>query len=132
MLTRTSGTDGSRQVSLTVDSTGKGTSFKAGTVTQNGVAAPATTGTQQIVAQLPAGTKCTGGAAGNLCLASFKTLGGFGNCVVVSQGAGTQKGKRAPEIGMGALEGLERRVAVWGSRLARYVVKTDEGVELVE
>jgi len=37
---------------------------------------------------MPAGMNCTGGASGNLCLASFKTTAGFGNCVVVSQGAG--------------------------------------------
>ena len=35
---------------------------------------------------MPAGTKCTGGTSKNLCLASFVTTAGFGNCVVVSQG----------------------------------------------
>ena len=35
--------------------------------------------------QLPAGTTCTGGASKNLCLVSFTTAGGFGNCVVVQQ-----------------------------------------------
>lgn len=80
------GRDGSRQVTMTVDATGAGTKFVAGTVTKNGQAAPATTGSEQITAKLPAGTKCTGGKNGNLCVASFKTLGGFGNCVVVQQG----------------------------------------------
>jgi len=83
------GRDGSRQVTMTVDAAGTGQNFVAGQVTKNGVAAPTSVGSDQIVAALPAGTKCTGGKAGNLCLASFKTLGNFGNCVVVSQGAGT-------------------------------------------
>jgi len=81
------GKDGSRQVTLQVDSTGVGKTFVAGTVSQNGQLAPTNVGSEPIVAALPAGTKCTGGAAGNLCLASFTTAGGFGNCVVVSQGA---------------------------------------------
>jgi len=67
---------------------GSGANFVAGKVTANGEAAPASTGTEQITASLPAGTTCTGGASGDLCLASFKTAGGFGNCVVVQQGAG--------------------------------------------
>jgi len=86
------GKDGSRQVALTVDATGVGKSFVAGTVSQNGDLAPTDVGSQQIVAALPAGTKCTGGAAGNRCLASFKTAAGFGNCVVVSQGAAAAAG----------------------------------------
>jgi len=81
------GKDGSRQVTMTVDATGQGKSFVKGTVSKNGQLAPTSTGSEQITAALPAGTKCTGGKAGNLCLASFKTAGGFGNCVVVSQGA---------------------------------------------
>jgi hypothetical protein len=83
-----SGKDGSRSVTMTVDAAGTGAKFVAGKVTTNGDAAPATTGTQKITASLPAGTKCTGGASGDLCLASFTTAGGFGNCVVVQQGAG--------------------------------------------
>ncbi|KAG6856945.1 hypothetical protein H0H87_011931 [Tephrocybe sp. NHM501043] len=81
------GRDGSRQVSLTVDAAGTGKNFVAGKVTKNGVLAPTSTGSEKITASLPAGTKCTGGASGNLCLASFKTAGGFGNCVVVQQAA---------------------------------------------
>lgn len=80
------GRDGSRQVTMTVDAAGTGKKFVAGTVTKNGQAAPASVGSEQITASLPAGTKCTGGQKGNLCLASFKTSAGFGNCVVVQQG----------------------------------------------
>ena len=83
-----SGKDVSRQVSMQVDAAGTGANFVAGKVTTNGQAAPATTGTEKITAALPAGTKCTGGASGNLCLASFKTAGSFGNYVVVPQSAG--------------------------------------------
>ncbi|KAH7067447.1 hypothetical protein BKA63DRAFT_118097 [Paraphoma chrysanthemicola] len=82
------GKDGSRQVTMQVDAAGTATNFVAGQVTANGQAAPAATGTEQVTASLPAGTKCTGGASGNLCLASFKTAAGFGNCVVVQQGVG--------------------------------------------
>ncbi|KAJ6600198.1 hypothetical protein B0H10DRAFT_1923921 [Mycena sp. CBHHK59/15] len=83
------GSDGSLSVTALVDTTGTGKSF-TGTVdvTTNGNAVQtASTSTQPIVAALPAGTKCTGGAAGNLCLVAFKTTAGFQNCVVVSQGA---------------------------------------------
>jgi hypothetical protein len=73
---------------MTVDAAGTGAKFVAGKVTVNGQAAPAATGTEKITASLPAGTKCTGGASGDLCLASFKTAGGFGNCVVVQQSTG--------------------------------------------
>ncbi|QRW19767.1 hypothetical protein RhiXN_01173 [Rhizoctonia solani] len=82
------GRDGSTQFTAQVDPTGKGTGFKAATVTKNGEAAPKGTGNVQITVQMPAGTKCTGGAAGNRCLVSFKSAGGFGNCVVVSSGGG--------------------------------------------
>ncbi|KAF5357309.1 hypothetical protein D9758_005897 [Tetrapyrgos nigripes] len=82
--------DGSRQLSATMDTTATGNSFNGQvTITQNGDPRPAQLGSDQIVAQLPAGTTCTGGASGNLCLVSFKNdfIAGFGNCVVVSQGA---------------------------------------------
>jgi hypothetical protein len=72
---------------MQVDAAGTGAKFVTGQVTANGEAAPASTGTEKITASLPAGTTCTGGASGDLCLASFKTAGGFGNCVVVQQGA---------------------------------------------
>ncbi|KAF8155571.1 hypothetical protein B0H34DRAFT_675744 [Crassisporium funariophilum] len=86
------GADGSRKVTAKVDATGKGTNFVAMTVTTNGDAAPASVGSQPIVASLPAGTKCTGGANGNLCLVQFTTSAGFGNCVAVSQGAAAAAG----------------------------------------
>ncbi|KAL5499026.1 hypothetical protein ACEPAH_1544 [Sanghuangporus vaninii] len=38
---------------------------------------------------LPTGTTCTGGNDGASCPMSFTTGGGFGNCVLVSQGGGT-------------------------------------------
>lgn len=49
---------------------------------------PTSDTTEQLTVQLPAGTKCSGGANKDLCLASFTTTSGFGNCVAVSQGAG--------------------------------------------
>jgi len=81
------GKDGSRQVAMTVDSTGTGENFVAGTVSKNGTLRPKDVTSEQITAALPAGTKCTGGASGDLCLASFKSAGNFGNCVVVQQAA---------------------------------------------
>jgi len=83
------GADGSTSVAVSVDATGKGTSFVAGTVTTNGNPAPKAVETDKVVFTLPAGTKCTGGTAGNLCLVSVKTTAGFGGCTVVSQGAAT-------------------------------------------
>ncbi|KAH5542923.1 hypothetical protein HBI25_240530, partial [Parastagonospora nodorum] len=71
------GKDGSRSVTMQVDAAGTGAKFANGQVTVNGDAAPATTGTQKVTASLPAGTKCSGGASRDLCLASFKTAGGF-------------------------------------------------------
>ncbi|KAF9254153.1 hypothetical protein L218DRAFT_886903 [Marasmius fiardii PR-910] len=83
------GKDGSRQFTATLDATGTGTTFDGQVeVTTNGDAEPTNGGSQPLVAQLPAGTKCSGGASGNLCLVAFKSLGGFGNCVVVAQGGG--------------------------------------------
>lgn len=82
------GQDGSRQVSATVDATGTGKTFAGQvSISKNGNGNPTSTGSDQVTAALPAGTKCTGGASGNLCLVSFKTTAGFGNCVVVQQGA---------------------------------------------
>ncbi|PPQ82392.1 hypothetical protein CVT25_008353 [Psilocybe cyanescens] len=77
--------DGSRQVSAAVDPTGTGASFTPITVTTNGDKVSKDLGSQPIVAQLPAGTTCTGGATGNKCLVQFKNVAGFGNCMVVSQ-----------------------------------------------
>jgi len=82
------GADGSREVSGSVDATGTGTNFVPITITKNGDGAPTSTGTDQIEASLPAGTKCTGGANKDTCLVSFVTTSKFGNCVAVKQGAG--------------------------------------------
>jgi len=83
------GADGSRKVaSASVDATGAGKTFSGTvTITKNGDGAPTSNAAEQITAQLPAGTKCTGGTSKNLCLVSLTTTAGFGNCVVVSQGA---------------------------------------------
>ncbi|KAI0032419.1 hypothetical protein K488DRAFT_23179, partial [Vararia minispora EC-137] len=83
------GADGSRAVkTATVDATGSGTSFTgAATVNTNGNPKPSSVGSDQVTLALPAGTTCSGGASGNLCLVSLTTTAGFGSCVVVQQGA---------------------------------------------
>ena len=53
--------------------------------------APKDDSPQQLTVELPAGTNCAGGTGKDLCLASFTTTSGFGNCVVVSQGSGAAK-----------------------------------------
>ncbi|KAG8741062.1 hypothetical protein FRC10_003402 [Ceratobasidium sp. 414] len=79
--------DGSLRFTAQFDVTGAGTSFRAANITKNGPLAPPKVGqTAQLSVSLPAGTKCTGGASKNLCLVSFKSASGFGNCVVVKQG----------------------------------------------
>ncbi|KAJ7856906.1 hypothetical protein B0H13DRAFT_1641242, partial [Mycena leptocephala] len=83
------GTDGSTSVSVEVDQTGTGKKFAPATVTTNGNPNPTKVETDKIVFSLPAGTKCTGGKAQNLCLVSVKTTHGFGGCTVVSQGKGS-------------------------------------------
>jgi len=120
------GGDGSRKVTAKVDATGKGTKFVAMSVTTNGDPAPKSAGSQPIVAALPAGTKCTGGKTGNKCLVQFVTSAGFGNCVVVSQGAaagGAKKaaGSRAARSSLAELEArgegmaevVKRGIASW-------------------
>ncbi|KAH9921192.1 uncharacterized protein BXZ73DRAFT_79968 [Epithele typhae] len=80
------GVDGSREIAkVMVDPTGTGdkNSFVAATMVENGSAAPPTLGTEQISVQLPAGMTCAG--TGGKCIVSFRTLSGFGNCVVVQQ-----------------------------------------------
>jgi len=80
------GPDGSRFVQvMQVDASGAGENFVPAGMVVNGNPAPRNDATQQLFVQLPAGTQCTGGASKNLCLASFTTTAGFGNCVVVSQ-----------------------------------------------
>lgn len=80
------GQDGSTQVTAQVDPTGEGKTFTAATVTKNGVLAPPAAGSAQITVALPAGTTCTGGTNKDTCLVAFKTAGGFGNCIAVTQG----------------------------------------------
>ncbi|KAJ7224936.1 hypothetical protein B0H12DRAFT_1193437 [Mycena haematopus] len=79
------GADGSRSVSVLVDSTATGKNFTKATMTKNGNANPTSDGTDQVKLTLPAGMKCTGGTEGNLCLLSVKTTAGFGACSVVQQ-----------------------------------------------
>ncbi|KAJ7857067.1 hypothetical protein B0H14DRAFT_2751746 [Mycena olivaceomarginata] len=62
------GSDGSRSVSVLVDPTGTGKNFVAAKATKNGDPAPKTNGSGKVALSLPAGTKCTGGKTGNLCL----------------------------------------------------------------
>ncbi|KAF9482281.1 hypothetical protein BDN70DRAFT_919205 [Pholiota conissans] len=81
------GADGSRSFTANVDATGTGTNFVAAQVTTNGDAAPTSVGSQTLSVSLPAGTKCTGGTSGNVCLVQFVSTAGFGNCVAVTQGA---------------------------------------------
>lgn len=83
------GKDGSREIkTLRIDATGTGKSFQAApasAITKNGVAAPSSTGTEQLTVVMPAGTTCAGGKTKDLCLMSFTTDAGFGNCVVAQQ-----------------------------------------------
>ncbi|KAF8483874.1 hypothetical protein DFH94DRAFT_329096 [Russula ochroleuca] len=84
------GTDGSRSIkTVQVDASGTGNNFVAAQMITNGDPNPTAAGTEQLSVQLPAGIKCTGGTSQTLCLASFITTSGFGNCVVVSQGTGS-------------------------------------------
>ncbi|KAL5523113.1 hypothetical protein ACEPAF_1380 [Sanghuangporus sanghuang] len=84
------GKDGSAQiVDTSINPSGTGSSDSSVTITKNGVATPLTTGSVQVSGTLPAGTTCTGGINGASCLVSFTTGGGFGNCILVSQGRGT-------------------------------------------
>ncbi|TBU44191.1 hypothetical protein BD309DRAFT_1018731 [Dichomitus squalens] len=82
------GVDGSRQETATINADGTGKNFVNAEVLQNGDKNPTSTGSQQLVVQIPAGTTCSGGASKSKCLVSFITTGGFGNCVVVEQAAG--------------------------------------------
>jgi len=81
------GADGSRKFTALVNSDATGKSFVDATVLQNGDPAPANSGSEQLVVSIPTGTKCSGGPSKNLCVYSFKSTAGFGNCVVVQQAA---------------------------------------------
>lgn len=96
------GADGSTSVSVLVDQTGVGKTFVAGAVTTQGNPAPTAVETDKVVFTLPAGTKCAGGTAGNLCLVSVKTTAGFGACMVVSQGAAATGGGATTAAGTAA------------------------------
>ncbi|KAF5310567.1 hypothetical protein D9619_008197 [Psilocybe cf. subviscida] len=137
------GADGSRKVTAKVDATGKGTKFVAAAVTTNGDAAPSNVGSQTIVASLPAGTKCTGGSTGNKCLVQFTTTAGFGNCVVVSQGAAASGNANNNKGNANAKNGNGRNRkgrAVAGSRAARALLaelaeleaRAEEGLDVVK
>ncbi|KAH9994221.1 hypothetical protein BJV77DRAFT_1101383 [Russula vinacea] len=94
-----SGADGSRSIkTVQVDASGNGTHFVPAQILTNGDPNPAAVGTQELRVQIPADTKCTGGTSKSLCLASFTTTAGFGNCVVVSQGAGAAKDNRTAKV----------------------------------
>jgi len=93
------GADGSRSIKeVQVDASGTGKNFVPAKMVVNGNPNPTTVATEQLTVQLPAGIKCAGGAGNNLCLASFTTTAGFGNCVVVSQGAGASKTPVLPSM----------------------------------
>ncbi|KAI0828692.1 hypothetical protein BC628DRAFT_1316484 [Trametes gibbosa] len=105
------GVDGSRQVTAKVDPTGTGKSFTAATVVQNGDKSPNTTGSQQLIIQMPKGLTCSGGATKNKCLVTFTTAGGFGNCAVVQTAAAkatnkAQKARDANAVGSRAARPL--------------------------
>ncbi|PPQ68872.1 hypothetical protein CVT24_007681 [Panaeolus cyanescens] len=82
------GRDGSRQVTARLNASGAGNNFNTAlTVTRNGNGNPNNVGSEQVTVAIPANTRCTGGANRNRCLVQFRTSAGFGNCVVVQQGA---------------------------------------------
>jgi len=92
------GPDGSTKVAAKVDPSGTGNNFVQMTVSVNGNPAPNNAGSQNIVAQLPAGTRCTGGSKKNKCLVQFVTTSGFGNCVAVSQGSNAVKNSSTSSV----------------------------------
>lgn len=91
-----------------IDSSGTGDKFDTiGTIISNGDANPTTDTTQQLLVRLAASTVCTGGTDGNLCLVSFITTDGFGNCVVVSQPPNTGAGNSASASETGEVAAME-------------------------
>ncbi|KAH9956262.1 hypothetical protein BC827DRAFT_804277 [Russula dissimulans] len=87
------GPDGSRFIKTAeVDPSGTGQNFSSkATVLTNGDPNPKNVSSEKITAMLPPGTQCEGGTNKNLCLVSFTTSAGFGNCAVVAQGGGAAK-----------------------------------------
>lgn len=144
------GGDGSRQFTAKVDASGTGKSFVAMTITTNGDAKPANVGSQPIVATLPAGTKCTGGAAKNRCLVQFVSTAGFGNCVAVTQGGATggaagaaagaaagKKGGKGGKGGKGAKGAKKQQQKRSGTTAARALIadieeRGEEAYEVVK
>ncbi|TBU30091.1 hypothetical protein BD311DRAFT_240077 [Dichomitus squalens] len=112
------GVDGSRQVTATINADGTGKNFVNAEVLQNGDKNPTSTGSQQLVVQIPAGTTCSGGASKSKCLVSFTTAGGFGNCVVVDQAAGAATGAGNNAAGTGAAAGNSTATAAAGTGAA--------------
>jgi len=90
------GVSGSRAVTAQIDSGGAGQSFMPAAVTTNGDEEPTSTGTQTLIIQIPPGTLCTGGKDERRCLLAFKTAGGFGNCVAITQPNGAATGPTNP------------------------------------
>ena len=90
--------------------------------------APTSVASQILLVQLPSDTICSGGPSGNLCLASFKTAGGFGNCVVLEQSttsrcqAAAMKSKRSVPIAMVRRDILDVRTTVSPSCVYRILV----------
>ncbi|KAF7309410.1 hypothetical protein MIND_00311800 [Mycena indigotica] len=120
------GGDGSRKVSVLVDPTGTGKDFVAANVTKNGDPAPKNNGADIVTIELPAGTKCTGGGKGNLCLLSVKSSAGFGGCTLASQLASSSsstgsscksKGKKAKRSGDRRAVGTRAALAARGESL---------------
>jgi len=109
------GTDGSRLIqTVKVDASGTGGSFVAAKMVANGNPNPTSDATEQVTAQLPSGTTCSGGSGKDLCLVSLTTSAGFGNCVVVKQGPGgvnpaSPQGRSAVFFPTGAAKGVNRR-----------------------
>ncbi|EIM88835.1 uncharacterized protein STEHIDRAFT_166817 [Stereum hirsutum FP-91666 SS1] len=79
------GKDGSREMTVQIDADGTGKNFVKGTMLVNGNGNPSSTGSENLFIQMPSDTQCTGGTSKDLCLASFTSTAGFGNCVVVQQ-----------------------------------------------
>eukprot|EP00753_Platysulcus_tardus_P019295 PLAT7091.8.p2 GENE.PLAT7091.8~~PLAT7091.8.p2 ORF type:complete len:202 (-),score=8.91 PLAT7091.8:135-740(-) len=119
------GTDGSRQVTATIDAAGTGKSFVAATVTKNGDKSPATTGSQQLEVKVPANTKCAGGPNKDTCLVSFTTAGGFGNCVAVKQGGAAAAAAAVGNQAAAKKGKAGKQARAWGSRQARAYALDD-------
>ncbi|KAL0953939.1 hypothetical protein HGRIS_005102 [Hohenbuehelia grisea] len=79
--------DGSEQFTMKVSATASTADMVNGAISKNGpLLLFRVPERNTIEATLPNGVKCSGGPDGNLCLASFRSVSGFGNCVVIQQG----------------------------------------------